>query len=83
MIRRHALGSSVHTPESDDEILRLTGSCANEAVDALSRPAPLVMSALQRVVQRYGRAMGIGMRELQLALEILPPGAAEAARRTA
>jgi non-specific serine/threonine protein kinase len=83
MIRRHALGSSVHTPESDDEILRLTGSCANEAVDALSRPAPLVMSALQRVIQRYGRAMGIGMRELQLALEILPPGAAEAARRTA
>lgn len=83
MIRRHSMSAPVHMPDTDDDILRMTGSCANEAVDALSRPASLVQSALLRVVQRYGRAMGIGLKELQLALEVLPPGAAEAARRTA
>jgi non-specific serine/threonine protein kinase len=80
MIRRHSLGAVIHTPESDDETLRLIGSCANESLDALARPAPMVPAALQRVAQRYGRALGIGLRDLQLALEILPPGATDAVR---
>jgi non-specific serine/threonine protein kinase len=83
MVRRVAAGAPVRSADNDDDILRLTSSCANEAVDALMQPAPAVQAALQRVVQRYGRSLGLGLKELQLALEILPPGAAEAARRTA
>lgn len=83
MVRRLSPGVPVRTPDSDDEMLRITGSCAIEAVDALVQAPPLVLPALQRVAQRYGRALGIGLKELQLALEILPPGAAEAARRSA
>lgn len=68
MIRRHALTTPVRTPDSDDELLRSVASCANEAVDALSQPAPRVAAALQRVVQRYGRVLNFGVRELQAAL---------------
>ena len=68
MIRRHALATPVRTPDSDDELLRTVASCANEAVDALSLPAPRIAAALQRVVQRYGRALSFGVRELQAAL---------------
>jgi non-specific serine/threonine protein kinase len=83
MVRRLPLTAPVHQADGDDDILRLSASCANEAVDALAQPAAQVLPALQRVVQRYGRPLGLGLKELQLALEILPPGAADAARRTA
>ena len=68
MIRRHPLATLVRTSDSDDELLRAVASCANEAVDALGLPAPRVAAALQRVVQRYGRALNFGLRELQAAL---------------
>jgi non-specific serine/threonine protein kinase len=83
MVRRVSPTAPVRHADNDDDMLRLTASCANEAVDALQLPAPAVAAALQRVAQRYGRALEIGLKELQLALDILPPGAAEAARRTA
>ncbi len=83
MVRRLSFTAPVRHGDTDDDMLRLTASCANEAVDALAQPAAQVQPALQRVVQRYGRPLGLGMKELQLALEILPPGAADAARRTA
>jgi non-specific serine/threonine protein kinase len=68
MIRRHPLATPVRTPDNDDELLRTVASCANEAVDALSQPAPRVAAAVQRVVQRYGRALNFGLRELQAAV---------------
>jgi eukaryotic-like serine/threonine-protein kinase len=68
MIRRHALSTPVRTSDNDDDLLRTVASCANEAVDALSQPAARVAAALQRVVQRYGRALDFGLRELQAAL---------------
>jgi non-specific serine/threonine protein kinase len=69
MIRRHPVATPVRTPDGDDDLLRTVASCANEAVDALAQPAPRVAAALQRVVQRYGRALDFGLRELQAALQ--------------
>ncbi len=75
MIRRQPRATAVRTPESDDDMLRTLGSCANETMDALQVPAPRVAAALQRVVQRYGRILGISMRDLQAALQATPAGA--------
>jgi non-specific serine/threonine protein kinase len=76
MLRRQSLTAPVRQPDSDDDVLRLTASCANEAVDALSLPAPRVGDAVQRVVRRYARALGLTAQDVQRALEILPPTAA-------
>jgi non-specific serine/threonine protein kinase len=83
MIRRLPVAGPVRMPATDDEWLRLLGSCAHEAVEAAALPAARVLPALQRVLQRYGRALEIGLRELQAALQgvpvhALPPGAATA-----
>jgi eukaryotic-like serine/threonine-protein kinase len=67
--RRLPLGTAVHTPESDDDVLRNVASCANEAVDAMDLPVSRQSAALQRVAQRYGRALGLDLRSLQLALQ--------------
>jgi non-specific serine/threonine protein kinase len=77
MIRRQPLATPVHAVEGDDAMLRTVASCANEAVDALTLPPARVAAALHRVVQRYGRALEIGLRDLQAALQGQPvvPGA--------
>jgi eukaryotic-like serine/threonine-protein kinase len=67
--RRLPLGTAVHAPESDDDVLRSVASCANEAVDALDMSTPRMAAAVQRVAQRYGRALGFDARELQQALQ--------------
>ncbi len=69
MIRRLPLATAPRSVESDDDMLRTVASCANEAVDALGQPAPRVLAALQRVVQRYGRVLDVDMRGLQAALQ--------------
>ncbi len=53
-------------------MLRAVASCANEAVDALALPAARRQIALQRVVQRYGRILHIGLRDLQKELKLTP-----------
>jgi non-specific serine/threonine protein kinase len=68
LVQRLPLATPVRTPDGDDDQLRAAASCANEAVDALAQPAPKVAGALQRVVQRYGRVLDVGLRELQDAL---------------
>jgi non-specific serine/threonine protein kinase len=72
MIRRLPMGTAVRSVEGDDDTLRTVASCANEAIDALGQPAPRVMAALQRVLQRYGRVLDIDMRGLQAALQGQP-----------
>jgi non-specific serine/threonine protein kinase len=72
MIRRVPPGATVHTPQSDEDMLRLLASCANEAVDAAALPAAKVAGALQRVVQRYGRLLDLSLRGLQEALQDRP-----------
>ncbi len=76
MIRRPPLATAVHSGGSDYETLRVVAGCANEAVDALNQPAQRVALALQRVLQRYGRLLDIGPRELHAALQGLTPGEA-------
>lgn len=70
MIRRLSLEAPVHTADSDDDVLRALGSCAIEAVDATAMPPHLMRSQLQKVAQRYGRALGLQLNDLQVALEI-------------
>ena len=78
MVRRQPLATNPHTPGNDDELLRALASCANEAVDALLLPAPRVTAALTRVVSRYGRQFGFGLRELQAALQAQATSALDA-----
>jgi non-specific serine/threonine protein kinase len=74
MIRRQPLATAVRGADGDDDMLRCAASCANEAVDATALPAARQTAALQRVVQRYGRLLDFGLRDLQLALQGLPAG---------
>lgn len=69
MVRRQPLATAPRSADGDDDLLRAAASCANEALDALSLPAPRVAAALSRVVNRYGRLLNFGARELQEALQ--------------
>lgn len=78
MMRHHSPGAPVRHPENDDEQIRITASCANEAVDAASLPAARAMPALQAVAHRYGRALNLTLRDLQAVLQGLTPNAVHA-----
>jgi HD-like signal output (HDOD) protein len=69
MIRRPALARPPRGGESDTELLRLTAACANEVAEALDHPVPRRGAALQRVLQRYGRALGLKPRDLERAID--------------
>jgi len=77
MIRRLPLAKPVLTPDNDDEMLRLAASCGNEVVDARTLPAHHRTAYLQRVVQRYGRVLGLTLRDVQLAAQGIAPESAE------
>ena len=69
MIRRLPLNRPVRSPDGDGDLLRMAASAANEAIDAITQlPAAKVGAALGAVVQRYGRGLGITLRELNDAL---------------
>ncbi len=69
MIRRPAMAKPVHNAESDNDMLRLAAGCANEVVDASTAGAPRQASAMQRVAQRYGRPLGLNLRDIDQALQ--------------
>lgn len=69
MLRRQPLATAPRSSDGDDDLLRAAASCANEAIDALAQPAPRIAAALTRVVNRYGRLLNFGPRELQEALQ--------------
>jgi len=73
MIRRVPWAAPVHSPDGDDDLLRLTASCANEVVDANGVPPHHRLAWLQRVAQRYGRVLGVTLRDLQLAAQGIAP----------
>ncbi len=80
MARRVAPEAPVRKPDTDAEVLRLTGSAANEAVDAIYRLAgPRAVAALGQIAQRYARALSINARDLAdglaAAREVLRKGA--------
>lgn len=70
MARRLALDAPVRKPDSDGEVLRLTASAANEAVDVVSTlSGARATNALNQIAVRYARALGINSRELGDALK--------------
>ncbi|MBK6866174.1 MAG: HDOD domain-containing protein [Ideonella sp.] len=70
MIRRLSPQRPVRQPEGDADLLRLVASAANEAVDAITQlDADRAGAALQTIVQRYGRGLGLTLRELERALQ--------------
>ena len=79
MIRRLPVAVPVRHGDSDDDLIRLSGSAANEAVDCMALPAPAVPAALQRVVNRYGRVLGFTLKDLQAALQAPVQGSISAA----
>jgi HD-like signal output (HDOD) protein len=82
MIRRQSASAPVRGVDNDDDMLRTVASCANEAIDALALPPARVAAGLQKVVQRYGRVLEIGLRDLQLALQAsTQPGPVSAGSR--
>jgi non-specific serine/threonine protein kinase len=68
LMRRLPPGNTVYPPDSDDAFLRALGSLAREAVEAAAQPAAQTAGALQRVAQRYARALQITPDELRDAL---------------
>jgi len=68
MIRRLPLDVPVRKPDSDDELLRIVASAANEAVDALELAPTKVSAALNEVVVRYARTLRLTTRILHDAL---------------
>ena len=70
MARRLPPEASVRKPDSDAEVLRLTASAANDAVDAASLfSGPRAVVAIGQVAQRYSRALGISARDMTDALQ--------------
>jgi non-specific serine/threonine protein kinase len=77
LIRRLPLATPVRAVDTEDDMLRVLASCAHEALEALeaaARSAPRELAALQRVVQRYARALDLTLRDLQAALQDAPSG---------
>ena len=68
MIRRLPADVPVRKPDTDDELLRIVASAANEAVDALVLPPAKVSAALNDVVARYARTLRLTTRILHDAL---------------
>ncbi len=70
MIRRLPRDRAVRAPDSDADTLRIAASAANEAVDVVTlQPAPRVAHGIGMVAQRYARALDIGPRDIQEALQ--------------
>jgi HD-like signal output (HDOD) protein len=69
MVRRAPPTGPIHTPTSDVDMLRLVASCANDVLDGVSLPSREAIAAVQRVAQRYGRALNISLKDIQDALQ--------------
>jgi non-specific serine/threonine protein kinase len=69
MVRRAPPTGPIHTPTSDVDMLRLVASCANEVLDAVAKPSRQAIGAVQRVANRYGRALDITLKDIQDALQ--------------
>ncbi len=76
MATRPDADGPVHHPGSDAETLRLTAALATELVDALALPEPRRRQRIEIATRRYARALGLSVRDIQLALY---PEAAQAA----
>jgi len=70
MIRRLPTNRPVRVADSDSDMLRLSASAANEAVDAVTQlPPTRVGAALNNVAQRYGRVLSITVKDITEGLQ--------------
>ena len=79
MIRRVSSATPIRAADNDDDVLRLSASCANEVADVAGLTPPQQASALNRIAQRYARALGVTLRDIQLAAQGIAPGSEEEA----
>jgi non-specific serine/threonine protein kinase len=70
MIRRLSTTAAVHTADTDDEMLRIVGSCANEVLETAELPEPKAAIALGKIAQRYARTLDITLRDLEDSLQM-------------
>ncbi|MET0518791.1 MAG: HDOD domain-containing protein, partial [Burkholderiaceae bacterium] len=77
MIRRQPPEGAVRGADNDADLLRLTCSLANELADSLLLPETRRQGAIEQATRRYARALGLGLRDVQLAMN--PDAAARAA----
>lgn len=68
MMRRIAPDAPIHAGASDDEVLRATASCANDAMDALELQPRARDRALAALVQHYGPTLALTEAGLRRAL---------------
>ena len=68
---RLALDRPVLTPDSDADMLRITASAANEAVDAMALPGTpqRKVLAMSQLAQRYARVLDLTPKDVQDALQ--------------
>jgi serine/threonine protein kinase len=70
MARRLPPEAPVRKPDSDGEVLRLTASAANDAVDAVHQlVGARAAAALSHIAQRYARALAINARDVSDGLQ--------------
>jgi non-specific serine/threonine protein kinase len=69
MIRRLPSQLPVRQADGDDDVLRAVASAANEAVDAQALPILQQAGAIERVAQRYARALDLTARDIQTAIQ--------------
>jgi eukaryotic-like serine/threonine-protein kinase len=70
MARRLPADAPVRKPDSDADVLRLTASAANEAVDAVSNlTGARAVAAINQVAMRYARALNINAKDVSDALQ--------------
>jgi HD-like signal output (HDOD) protein len=71
MIRRIPVDRPVRVADTDVEMLRVSASAANEAVDAMTLlPANRMGAGLNNVAQRYGRALSITIKDITEGLQV-------------
>ena len=68
MIRRQPPTAALRAADSEADVLRLTCSLANELVDALMLPENKRQAGIELATRRYARTLGIGLRDVQQAL---------------
>jgi eukaryotic-like serine/threonine-protein kinase len=69
IVRRLPVDAPVRKPDNDADVLRLTASAANDAVDAISAlSGPRAVAAIGHVAQRYARALSINARDVNEAV---------------
>jgi eukaryotic-like serine/threonine-protein kinase len=70
MARRLPADAPVRKPDSDADVLRLTASAANEAVDVVSNlTGARAAAAINQVAMRYARALNINAKDVNDALQ--------------